>query len=144
MNETENNPYEKYIDMDRPPSRHPKMPMSKRAAQFSPFAALTGYEEAVQETARLTEERHELDEYEKEELDRKLQILASHLPDRCPTSFTYFEPDTRKEGGAYHTVTGIIHRMNSYNQTVLLTDGTVIPIHQIIKIESELFRGLDD
>ena len=83
----------------------PRMPMLDRAAQFSPFVALTGYEAAVRETARLTDQRVELDESAKAELDRKLRLLLS-LPGQPEASITYFRPDERKEGGAYETVTG--------------------------------------
>ena len=102
MSKTGEHKYDDIINLSHHvSSRHPQMPMMNRAAQFSPFAALTGYDDAVRETARLTDEKIELDEYEKEELDRKIQWLGSHLDEHIPVSITYFQPDDRKAGGTY-------------------------------------------
>lgn len=91
-------------------SKRPRMAMIDRAAQFSPFAALTGYDAAVKETARLTEDRVELDEYQKSALNDRLQILQERLSDTPVISIKYFVPDERKSGGAYCTETGIIKK----------------------------------
>lgn len=120
------------------------MPLSDRAAQFAPFAALTGHGAAIRETARLTESRIELTESEKAELDLRLQLLADHLSDRSEITLTYFQPDTRKDGGAYVTCTGIVKKLNTYERVVVMQDGECIAVDDIISIEGGLFRVLDD
>lgn len=134
MNPTYN--YEKYADIiDLPHQKsvkRPHMPVEDRAAQFSPFAALTGYEDAVKETARLTDERIELDEYSKEELNRKLNELKDNLAKQV--SITYFEPDERKEGGAYITVSGCVKKFKEQEMLIIMEDGTEIPISEMIEI----------
>ena len=118
--------------------------MHDRAAQFSPFAALSGYEEAVAEEARLTEEKILLDEYEKQRIDDKLQKIRDDLQERGKEekpriSVTYFLPDQRKAGGAYVTVTGQVKKMDTYKQQLLLTDGSAIPFQEILELEGDLF-----
>ena len=120
------------------------MSMHDRAAQFSPFAALSGYEEAVAEEARLTDEKILLDEYEKQRIDEKLQKIRDDLQERGKEekpriSVTYFLPDQRKAGGAYVTVTGQVKKMDTYRQQLLLTDGSTIPFQEIIELEGDLF-----
>ncbi len=113
---------------------HPHMPMQDRAAQFAPFAALTGHYEAVKETARLTQERIEPDENCKAVLDGKLQNIYEHLDMEPVVSITYFVPDLKKSGGSYETITGGVKRINEYERAIILTDGTNIPIGEIIDI----------
>lgn len=111
------------------------MPLYDRAAQFSPFAALTGYEDAIRETARLTDNWVQLSEDKKQELDKKLRQL---IADRERTEFvtiTYFQPDERKEGGSYVTVTGQIKKIDRYKQKMSLTDGTEISLKKIVDIK---------
>ena len=110
---------------------HPQMPLRDRAAQFAPFAALTGCEAAVGETARLTAERRELDPQEAEELNRLLAALIDHLPDRPEATIEYFVPDDRKSGGAYVTVTGRVRHVSVPERTLVMEDGTVILIDDI-------------
>ncbi|MEG2720676.1 MAG: hypothetical protein RR914_05055 [Oscillospiraceae bacterium] len=134
---------EKYEDIINLPHHisktHPPMPLISRAAQFAPFAALTGYGSAVKETARLTQKRKELDESEKSVLSEKLNLVAEQI-EKCPeVTITYFCPDDKKVGGAYFTLTGNVKKIDNFNQTVCLTDGTNIAIQEIFKIESELF-----
>lgn len=112
----------------------PQMPMEDRAAQFSPFAALTGYDAAIKETARQTQERMDLDEYEKEALNEQLQLLAGQLPDSPSVRITYFQPDARKEGGAYVNHEGIVKRIAAYERMLIMTDRVSIPLDEIIEI----------
>ena len=112
----------------------PQMPMEDRAAQFSPFAALTGYDAAIRETARQTEERMELDGYEKEALNERLQLLAERLPDAPPVRITYFQPDALKEGGSYVNHEGIVKRIAAYERMLIMTDRVSIPLDEIIEI----------
>ena len=110
-----------------------------RAAQFAPFAALTGYDEAVEETARLTDAKLELDEYQKAELNDKLQFLNNSEEDE-EVCITYFVPDKRKSGGAYITKKGIVLKVREYEKDVVMDDGTEIPIDDIFAIEGNKFN----
>ena len=133
MSKTEKHKYDDIINLSHHvSSRHPQMPMMNRAAQFSPFAALTGYDDAVRETARLTDEKIELDEYEKEELDRKIQWIGSHLDEHIPVSITYFQPDDKKAGGAYEEIVDTVRKINVYEHEILLSGGTRIPMEDIL------------
>lgn len=114
-----------------------KMPISDRAAQFSPFAALTGYDAAVKETARLTDERIELDESRKTILNEKLQIIMEQIQEHPEITVTYFLPDEKKAGGVYTNVTGCVKKIDEYERTVVMTEGTKIPIDQIYEITGE-------
>lgn len=124
--------YDDIIDLPRPKSKHEPMPMSDRAAQFSPFAALTGYGDAIDETARLTDHRIELSEEERAELDYKQQYLSTL--DSPTVTVTYFVPDERKSGGAYVTHTGVLKRVDEVERMVVFIDGVRIPIAEIISI----------
>lgn len=119
---------------------HPHMPVIDRAAQFSPFAALTGYEAAIKETARLTDEKVELDEYMKDALNDRLQIIADRLKEHPEIAITYFQPDVKKNGGAYVTVSGRAKKIDEYKRVVVMSDGTVVPIDEIINIEGQIFE----
>lgn len=119
-------------------ARHPKMPALDRAAQFLPFAALTGHDAAVRETARRTDSRAELDEIRKEELDVHLQLLREQLVQKPQVSITYFVPDVRKDGGAYFTITGTIRKIEETRRQVIMENGTVIPMDDIYGIESTI------
>jgi len=113
------------------------MSIIDRAAQFSPFAALTGYDAVVKESARLTDRKIELSEDEKAVLDERLRLLTDALPQQPEAAFTYFLPDARKEGGAYVTVTGRLKRVDELRRVLLLADGAEIPIDDILDIQSE-------
>lgn len=128
--------YEDIIHLPHPTSpRHPRMSMLDRAAQFTPFAALTGYEAVVEEAARLTDRKIELTEEQKAVLDQRLRLLEDALPHSPEAVFTYFQPDSRKEGGAYVTVTGRLKKLNRIEGRVVLTDGIVIPVEELLEVE---------
>lgn len=116
-------------------STRPQMPLSDRAAQFAPFAALRGYEAAVQETARRTEEKRELTEDARQELDAALRRIRECLPEKPQVRITWFVPDPRKDGGAYITHEGAAAQLLPLEQLLVLEDGTRIGIGDIAKIE---------
>lgn len=113
----------------------PHMSNYDRAAQFSPFAALTGHEEAIEETARLTDWEMEIDEGVKEQLNEKLQMIEGILSTHPKVTIKYFQPDIRKDGGRYVTISGVVKKIDHYEQVVLLEDGTEILINRIIGID---------
>ena len=126
--------------LQRPTSPQRKMmSMVDRAAQFSPFAALVGYEDALEETARLTGQRIELDEDEKYILDLRQRKLLTHLGQMPEVTVTYFCPDERKNGGSYMTQTGHLKNILPHLDTMYLTDGTVIRLSDILSLDSPLF-----
>ncbi len=134
------NKYEDIINLPHHRSKtHPHMSLHDRAAQFSPFAALTGYEAAVNETARLTEEWIEPDEYEKEKLNRRLALIGERLSESPYVEMTYFKPDEKKSGGAYVTVRGSVRKIDTYEGIIYMNDGTKIPIDTLRSIEGEIF-----
>lgn len=136
--------YDDIINMPHHTSpKRPRMAMIDRAAQFSPFAALTGYDAAVKETARLTDRRIELDEYEKLALDERLQLIQEHLKEKPEVEITFFQPDERKSGGAYFSAAGTIKKIDYYERNVVMADGKKIPIDEIYQINGDLFRVLD-
>lgn len=146
------NPHQ-YDDMLHLPhhqsASRPHMSNHDRAAQFSPFAALTGYDDQVRETARLTEKKIELDEGMKAALDEKLEMILKHLEEKKLLLFTHFLPDLRKDGGTYTTTAGIVKKIDFHNRSVILyadngiSSGIEIKIEDIIEIDGELFRQLD-
>lgn len=130
--------YDDIINLPHPVSKsHPPMPLSDRAAQFSPFAALTGYEAAMEETARLTDEKQLLSEDAIEKLNEKLRALAEHKDAVKNVTITYFKPDEQKNGGAYIAYSGIVKRIDEYARVVIMEDKMAIPIEQIREIEDE-------
>ena len=132
--------YDDIIDLPHPTSvRHPRMPMSDRAAQFSPFQALVGHGAAIEEAARLTGRKIELTEEEKSVLDERLRLLDET---GGQAAFTWFLPDKKKEGGAYVTATGTVKKIDPLEGRVILTDGTAIPIEDILEIEPQGPMGL--
>ena len=114
---------------------HPQMPMMARAAQFAPFAALTGYDAVIHETARLTEGQMELEEYDNERLNRKYAELMTILDSHPEITVSYFKPDEHKAGGAYVTVTGQLKKIDTYEQLMVMEDGTAIPIANITDLQ---------
>ena len=131
-------------------TRHLQMSLSDRAAQFSPFAALTGHNAAIKEAQRLTDEWVELNEDRKELLDEKLQMIRESLfsgkggRGLPGIMFTYFKSDAKKSGGAYLSIQGQVKKIDEYSHQVILEDGTALAIEHIVGIEGELFRGYED
>ena len=121
----------------------PQMPMSDRAAQFAPFAALTGYDSAIKETGRLTDERIELDEEALTALDMKYQLLMDALNEAPKVTITYFQPDERKAGGKYVSATGAVKKVDDFERRITMRDGTRIPMDDVLSIDGELFSSLE-
>ena len=127
-----NNRYDEIMGLPHHVSKtRPQMPLSDRAAQFAPFAALTGYDSAIKETGRLTDERIELDEEALAALDRKYQLLMDALDDTPEVTITYFQPDERKAGGQYVSATGTVKKVDTFGRRILLQDGTRIPLDSV-------------
>ena len=128
--------YDDIINLPRPVSKK-RSPMSNydRAAQFSPFAALIGYDAVIAETGRLTDTQIELDEGGKALLDEKLQTIREHLEEHPAVKLTVFSPDSRKSGGAYEEVTGNVKKIDPVTRCLVLTGGEVVPIDRIYGIE---------
>ena len=134
--------YDDIINLPHPTSaKHPRMPISDRAAIFSPFAALTGHGDAIRETARLTDQRMELDEDTRAELDRRQAVLLEHIDEQPEVTVTWFQPDERKDGGSYVTVTGRLKRIDPVERIMTLQDGTSIPLEDVVELESGDFQN---
>lgn len=135
--------YDDIINLPHHQSKtHPHMSLLDRAAQFSPFAALPSYGDAVKETARTTDTKIELDESEKTVINEKLVMIAEHIDNKPSVSITYFKPDMKKAGGEYLTITGTVKKFDEYNGHIKMTDGTIIKFDDIIGVESDLFTEL--
>lgn len=134
--------YDDIINLKRPISKHPKMSLYQRSAQFAPFAALTGYEGQVKETARLTDRRIELDEEMKLILDLKIQVIKEMLSDNPEVEITYFIPDTKKDGGKYETIINNVKKIDSYNEHIIMQNNLKIEIKEIININSNIFKNI--
>lgn len=120
-----------------------RMPVINRAASFSPFAALTGYDEHIREAGRLTDERTDLDEDTKQKLNERLRIALDMADVQPQIKITYFLPDERKSGGSYVEYTGVLMRVDEYEKKIILADKTQIPIDDIYEIEGEIFNCLE-
>ena len=116
------------------PKHHPRMSMWNRAAQFAPFAALTGYDAAIQESGRLTDEWIDLGDSGNEELNRKMELLLSKISEQPHVIIDYFVPDEHKEGGSYQSYSGHVKRIDEYEQTMVMTDGKKIQLRMIVNI----------
>lgn len=135
MKNQDNHSYDDIINLPNPTStKHPRMPLSDRAAQFSPFAALTGYDDALRETARLTEHFIELEEDRKQEIDRQLSYLREHLANPIIVRITYFLPDHQKEDGAYCTLEGQIRKIDQQKKCIRIMERE-IPADKIYRID---------
>lgn len=136
--------YDDIIDLPHHVSeKRAPMPMVNRAAQFSPFAALTGYDAAIKETGRLTEGWIDLDESSVAALNEKLLLIRQALASGPEITVVYFRPDERKSGGAYISVTGVVKKLDSVDQSLLMEDGTLIFFENIYALNGELFRNTE-
>ena len=131
--------YDDIIHLSRPVSRRSPLPMEERAAQFSPFAALTGYEDVIEEAARLTASPRILGEDAKEELSRRLTLLAEKAPERPTVEITWFQPDELKVGGAYVTQTVTVRRVDDAYGLIELADMRLTPIDRIYDLRGDIF-----
>ena len=144
MKQNENSKYDDIIMLPHHVSKkHPQMPLLNRAAQFSPFAALTGHDAAIQETQRLTDSFIEIGGSREIKLNEQLLLIRHNLDKRPELKITYFQPDERKSGGSYITVCGRIKKIDEYNRQIIFVDGTVLPIDHIFSIQGDLFSGMD-
>lgn len=136
-------PYDDIIHLPHPVSAtRPRMSMMDRAAQFSPFAALVGFDAEIKETARLTDTKIELDEDIKAMLDRKQARLFEQIAEHPALTVTFFVPDRKKAGGKYVTAAGNLKKIDAYGRLMILTDGTKIPLDDIAEMESEIFHDM--
>ena len=122
--------------------KYKHMSQKDRAAQFAPFAALTGHDAAIKETARLTDERLELSDEVIMKLNDQLNMIRDNIGTEQEVSITYFVPDDKKSGGAYLTHSGIVKKIDEFERKLIMQDETVIPIEQISEIQGEIFKGL--
>jgi hypothetical protein len=140
--------YDDIINLPHPVSKtHPPMPLINRAAQFAPFSALNGHNDAIRETARLTDSRPEIDEELAGELSRKLNYIIAHPADAPVVTITHFVPDAKKAGGSYRQISGIVRKFDEYAQTITLSSSndkplrneTIIPLATIVDIAGKCF-----
>lgn len=123
-------------------STRPQMSMIDRAAQFSPFAALVGYDAAIKETGRLTDAKIELDDEGLNDLNMKFQLLVEHLDDEPEVAITYFKADEHKDGGAYLTTNSIVKKIDEFERTLLLVDGRKIEMDNVLDVDGDIFSCL--
>lgn len=135
--------YDDIIHLPHPTSKkHPRMSVRDRAAIFSPFSALSGHGAAIAETARLTDQRMELNEDAKVELDRRQAVLLEHIGEQPEVTVTWFRPDDRKEGGIYVTTVGRAKKIDEFKRILSMVSGQKIVLDDIVQIESQLFYDL--
>lgn len=136
MNDRTDFKYEDIIHLPHHVSRtHPPMSLANRAAQFSPFAALTGHGDAIRETERLTDSFLELEEDRKAQLDEQLRLIRENLALEPEIEFTCFQPDEKKIGGSYVTIRGKVKKLDEYSRKIILADGTALPLDHLYSIE---------
>lgn len=139
----DNHSYDDIINLPNPTSKnHPRMSLHDRAAQFAPFAALTGHDAAIKETARLMDERLELSDEIIMKLNDQLNMIRDNIGTEQEVSITYFVPDDKKAGGAYVTHSGVVKKIDKFKRKLIMQDETVILIEQISEIQGEIFKGL--
>ena len=124
-------------------AKHPQMAMINRAAQFAPFAALSGYDDAIDETARLTDAEIELSDGSVQEINDQVRFLLEHASEHLEVTIIYFVPDKRKAGGKYTSVSGVVKKVRAFEQEIEMMDGTVIAIRHILSIDGDMFRQFE-
>lgn len=135
------NNYDDIIDLEHyEPKRHPRMSIESRSAQFAPFAALTGHNDAIKETERLTTNRIELSDFDKDLINNKLLLIDKLKSEKPLITFTYFIYDNKKSGGKYIDITGIVKRIDLVNSIIYLTNNVNIPIDEILDINADIFN----
>ncbi len=134
------NNYEDIIKLTRPKSKHPHLGIDSRAAQFAPFAALTGYDSAVRETARLTKKKIELCDELKEVINTKLNYIENNIKDRYIITVTYFIKDEKKDGGRYESYSGIVKRVNNVEKFIKFEDNKLIEFDDILSLDGDVFN----
>lgn len=140
-----NTPYDDIIRLPHHVSQnHPQMPLRDRAAQFAPFAALTGYDDSIAEAGRLTTERRELSEQEQAELNRRFNFLLEQLKSKPVVDIVHFVPDERKSGGGYQSVTGSIKTISLPERMITLNSGQVIHFDDILDITGTVFSKMPE
>ena len=145
MSENEKFPYEDIIHLSHPdPRYHVRMPRAARAAQFAPFAALVGYDDAVREAARFTDEQAEMDMSIIAELNEKLRILSEHASEQPEVQIQYFQPDSKKKGGEYVWVRGRVKRVDPVEGVLVLRDKRSIPLQDIAAVEGPVLREFSE
>lgn len=137
------NNYEDIINLKRPKSKHPHLGIDSRAAQFAPFAALTGYDSAVKETARLTKKKIELSDELKEVINCKLNYIENNIEDKNIITVTYFIKDDKKDGGRYDNYSGIIKRINNVERFIKFEDNKLIEFDDILSLDGEVFNDFN-
>lgn len=139
-----NHKYDGIINLPHKQStKRPHMSLYDRAAQFSPFAALTGYDDAIKETGRLTDKKIDMGEENLNVLNMKFQILLDRLDEQAEVVFTYFVPDATKSGGAYVTKQGVVKKVDEYERLITLFDGTKIPMDDVLTIDGDIFNIIE-
>ena len=135
--------YDDIINLSPPvSSKHPRMSRENRAAQFAPYAALKGHNLVIKEAGRLTDKRIELDDYSRDEINRRIQIISERIEEKDELRITYFVPDSRKSGGAYSIINGTVKKIDDYELVLIMENGTKIPMEDIAFIEGEIFDFL--
>ena len=135
------NNYKDIINLTRPQSKHPHLRIDSRAAQFAPFAALTGYDSAVKETARLTKRKIELNDELKEIINNKLNYIEKNIKEKNIISVTYFVKDEKKDGGRYESYSGIVKRINNVEEYIKFEDNKIINFNDILSLDGEIFNS---
>lgn len=136
------NKYADIIHLSRPKSKHPSMSLNNRSFQFAPFSALTGYDEKIKETARITSSKIDLTEEEKLKLNDKLEWLKENIKKQPEVTITYFVADKKKSGGSYQKITGNIRRIDAVGKCLVFRDKTKVFLDDIIKVEGNIFRDM--
>ena len=145
MNNPDSRNYNDIIHLPHHVSKkHPQMSLLNRAAQFSLFASLAGYDAAIREASHLTEPFAELDEDKKERLNAQLHLIQKNITQNPKIEFSYFQPDSKKDGGTYTTVSGRVKKIDEYHRRIIFMDGSSLLIEQIRSINGELFGNMEE